>query len=132
MTPAQMEAAGYGFHHSSDDGRYHIMGNGTRAFAIINPLRTAEMSTEQNYNMIDGVFNNTPSVGELEARAKAGEQISLSDLAAAIKTDKAAAAHDTSKKPSIREQLKQTGADLSYKDKSAPSRTRDKNNYLEV
>ena len=47
-------------------------------------------------------------------------------------TDKAAAAHDTSKKPSIREQLKQTGADLSYKDKSAPSRTRDKNNYLEV
>jgi antirestriction protein ArdC len=132
MTPAQMEAAGYGFHHSSDDGRYHIMGNGTRAFAIINPLRTAEMSTEQNYNMIDGIPNNRPTVDELEKRAKAGEQISLSDLAAAIKTDKAAAAHDTGKKPSIREQLKQTGADLSHKDKSAPSRTRDKNNYLEV
>jgi len=36
MTREQMEAVGYGFHHSSDDGRYHIMGNGTRAFAIAN------------------------------------------------------------------------------------------------
>ena len=41
-----------------------------------NPLRTAELSTEQNENMIDGVLNNTPSLGELEAKAKAGEQIS--------------------------------------------------------
>lgn len=32
----QMEAAGYGVHHNSDDGRYHIMGNGTRAFAVVN------------------------------------------------------------------------------------------------
>ena len=31
-----MEAAGYGVHHNSDDGRYHIMGNGTRAFAVVN------------------------------------------------------------------------------------------------
>ena len=30
----QMEAAGYGFHHQSEDGRYLIMANGTRAFAI--------------------------------------------------------------------------------------------------
>ncbi|WP_312635140.1 antirestriction protein ArdA [Oscillibacter sp.] len=36
MTRGQMEAAGYGYHHSSDDGLYHIMGNGTRAFAIVN------------------------------------------------------------------------------------------------
>lgn len=36
MTREQMEAAGYGYHHGSDDGRYHIMGNGTRAFAIVN------------------------------------------------------------------------------------------------
>lgn len=41
-----------------------------------NPLRTAELSTEQNENMIDGVLNNAPSLGELEAKAKAGEQIS--------------------------------------------------------
>ena len=26
-----------------------------------NPLRTAELSTEQNENMIDGVLNNAPS-----------------------------------------------------------------------
>lgn len=36
MSKEQMEVAGYGFHHSSDDGRFHIMGNGTRAFAIVN------------------------------------------------------------------------------------------------
>lgn len=29
-----MEAAGYGFHHESEDGKYLIMANGSRAFAI--------------------------------------------------------------------------------------------------
>ena len=33
--------------------------------------------TEQNYNMIDGQINNTPTAAELEEKAKAGEQISL-------------------------------------------------------
>ena len=33
-TREQMEAAGYGFHHSSEDGKYLIMGNGTTAYAI--------------------------------------------------------------------------------------------------
>ena len=36
LTREQMEAAGYGVHHNSQDGRYHIMGNGTRAFAVVN------------------------------------------------------------------------------------------------
>lgn len=36
MSREQMEAAGYGFHHQSDDGKYLIMGNGDRAFAIRN------------------------------------------------------------------------------------------------
>ena len=36
LTKEQMEAAGYGVHHNSEDGRYHIMGNGTRAFAVVN------------------------------------------------------------------------------------------------
>ena len=31
-----MEAAGYGLHHQSDDGKYLIMGNGSRSFAIRN------------------------------------------------------------------------------------------------
>ena len=56
MSREQMEAAGYGFHHQSDDGKYLVMGNGTRAFAIAaeqreNPLKAAEQTTEQNENM---------------------------------------------------------------------------------
>ena len=36
MSREQMEAAGYGLHHQSDDGKYLIMGNGARVFAIRN------------------------------------------------------------------------------------------------
>ena len=36
MSREQMEAAGYGFHHQSEDGKYLIMGNGSRSFAIQN------------------------------------------------------------------------------------------------
>ena len=110
----QMEAAGYGFHHQSEDGRYLIMANGTRAFAIPTQqeshIKTAEMSTEQNYNMIDGMMNNAPSMEELEARAKAGEQISLLDVAEAAKAEakkpkQTRKATQKQKKPSIRAQL---------------------------
>ena len=110
----QMEAAGYGFHHQSEDGRYLIMANGTRAFAIPaqqeSHIKTAEMSTEQNYNMIDGMMNNAPSMEELEARTKAGEQISLLDVAEAAKAEakKPKQTRKTTqkqKKPSIRAQL---------------------------
>ncbi len=109
MSREQMEAAGYGFHHQSDDGKYLIMGNGTRAFAIAaeqreNPLKAAEQTTEQNENMIDGQINNTPTVGELEAKVKAGETISLVDLANAVKNDRERGKPE--KKPSIRAQLK--------------------------
>lgn len=34
MSREQIEAAGYGFHHESEDGKYLIMANGSRAFAI--------------------------------------------------------------------------------------------------
>ena len=111
----QMEAAGYGFHHQSEDGRYLIMANGTRAFAIPaqpeSHIKTAEMSTEQNYNMIDGMMNNAPSMEELEARAKAGEQISLLDVAEAAKAEAQKPKQpqrpaQKQKKPSIRAQLK--------------------------
>ena len=40
-----------------------------------NPLRTAELSTEQNENMIDGVINNTPP--------EEPEQLTFEDMAAA-------------------------------------------------
>ena len=115
MTREQMETAGYGYHHSTDDGKYLIMGNGTQAFAIAaeqreqeNYMRTAELSTEQNYNMIDGQINNTPSVDELEEKAKRGEVISLSALAAAVKAEdgRTPQRDPDGKKPSIRAQLK--------------------------
>ena len=93
MTREQMEAAGYGVHHQSDDGKYLIMGNGTRAFAIPaqqpeqdNPLRTAEMTLEDDYGMIDGVINNGRRGEELEKAQEYAERT-------------------TPEKPSIRERL---------------------------
>lgn len=93
MTREQMQAAGYGVHHQSDDGKYLIMGNGARAFAVAaeqpekdNPLRTAEMTLEDDYGMIDGVINNGRRGEELE---KAQEY----------------ADRTTPEKPSIRERL---------------------------
>ena len=81
MTREQMEAAGYGVHHQSDDGKYLIMGNGTRAFAVLaqppeqdNPLRTAEMTLEDDYGMIDGVINNGRRGEELEKAQEHAEQ----------------------------------------------------------
>ena len=134
MSREQMVAAGYGFHHQSDDGKYLVMGNGTRACAIAaeeaqreNPLKAAEQTTEQNENMIDGIINNTPSVDELEAKVKAGETISLVDLANAVKADKERGKGKQEKKPSIRAQLK---ADKEKAQKKAAAKT--KNHDLEV
>ena len=115
MTTEQMKAAGYGYHHSSDDGAYHIMGNGTRAFAIRNkdnPLRAAEMSTEQNYNQIDGILNNQPTVAQLEEDAKSGKPISLMDLLDATRREE---------KQSVMEQLKTKPPQEKEKSKKAPS-----------
>ena len=71
-------------------------------------------------------------MGELEAKAKAGEQISLTDLAAAIKTEeKAPKAKKSrtakSKKPSIRAQL-----DEAKKEQSKQTPPREKTKELEV
>ena len=94
MSREQMEAAEYGLHHQSDDGKYLIMGNGTRAFAVLaeqpekdNPLRTAEMTLEDDYGMIDGVINNGRRGEEVE---KARETVGRGE---------------PEKKPSIRERL---------------------------
>ena len=94
MSREQMEAAGYGVHHISDDGKYLIMGNGTRAFAVAaeqpekdNPLRTAEMTLEDDYGMIDGVINNGRRGEELEKAKEHAERT------------------QPEKKPSIRERL---------------------------
>ncbi|WP_440323164.1 DUF4316 domain-containing protein [Laedolimicola sp.] len=81
MSREQMETAGYGVHHISDDKKYLIMGNGTRAFAVVaeqpekdNPLRTAEMTLEDDYGMIDGVINNGRRGEELEKAQEYAER----------------------------------------------------------
>lgn len=112
MTREQIEAAGFGFHHASEDGKYLIMGNGTQAFAIAaeqpqrdNPLKHVEDIVEQNDNNFDGLINNTPqtpTVADLEQRAKAGEAISVTDLAKAVKAEKR---EQPQKKPSILKKL---------------------------
>ena len=42
LSQKQMEALGYGVHHHSDDRRFLIMGNGTRAFAVAADPRNLE------------------------------------------------------------------------------------------
>ena len=69
-----------------------------------NYLKAAEQTTEQNYNMIDGQINNTPTAAELEEKAKAGGQISLAEYAEALKAEKKQT--EPEKKLSIRAQLK--------------------------
>ena len=71
-----------------------------------NYLKHVEDIVEQNDNNFDGIINNTPqtpAVGELEQKAKAGEPISLIDLANATHADKERGKEE---KPSIRAQLR--------------------------
>ena len=100
-----------------------------------SPIMAAEMTTEQNYNMIDGVLNNAPTMGELEARVKAGEQVSLLDVAQAAKAEaqkpkqprRSAKTAQRQKKPSIRAQL---AAAKEEQGKKPPAR--EKSKELEV
>ncbi len=59
----------------------------SKDFLLENPLKAAELSTEQNANMIDGVINNTPAADGLEAAT--GEQISLEQYAETLKQEAA-------------------------------------------
>ena len=88
-----------------------------------NYLKAAEQTTEQNYNMIDGQINNTPTAAELEEKAKAGEQISLAEYAEALKAEKKQT--EPEKKPSIRAQLK------AAKEQTPKKQTRQKTQDLE-
>ena len=64
-----------------------------------NYLKAAEMSTEDDYGMIDGIINNgkQPTAADLEQQGKSGQPISLMDLADAVHREK---------KPSVLEKLK--------------------------
>ena len=109
-----MEADGYGFHHASPDGKYLIMTNGTQAYAVKadspekeNPLRTAEMTLEDDYGMIDGVINNGRRGEEVGKAAEAAERSELE------------------KKPSIRERLEDAKRECSERkppEKGRPGR----------
>ena len=75
------------------NGKYLIMANGIQAYAVRadapekdNPLRTAEMTLEDDYGMIDGVINNGRRGEELEKAQEYAERT-------------------TPEKPSIRERL---------------------------
>ena len=95
-----------------------------------NYLKTAEISTEQNYNMVDGIMNNTPpapTVDELEQKVKAGESISLTELSKAVKAEEHHST-DPEKKPSIRAQLKEAKKQSEHKKHN----TKTKNHELEV
>lgn len=83
-----------------------------------NYLKNAEMALEDDYGMIDGIINNgkNPSVAELEAQVKAGGQISLSDLARAVNSER------MEKRPSVLEQLKMPPA-KQERHKTAPARS---------
>lgn len=55
-----------------------------------NFLKAAEMSTEDDYGMIDGIITNgkQPTVADLEQQVKSGQPISLTDLADAVHREK--------------------------------------------
>ena len=88
-------------HQNGTDTAYYVDSSTfvdvSETFLHENPLKAAELSTEQNANMIDGVINNTPNTDALEAQAAAGEQISLANLANAIQKDREAAEPDTAR-----------------------------------
>lgn len=67
-----------------------------------NYLKNTEMAMEDDYDMIDGIINNgkNPTVAELEQQAKAGQPISLLELAEASRRE------TDEKKRSVVEQLR--------------------------
>jgi antirestriction protein ArdC len=100
-----------------------------------SPIKAAEMSTEQNLNMIDGVLNNQPTVAEIEAKARSGKVVSLHELATAIKAERAETRTDSRRaddKPSIREQLADGKKGINQSRAAAPQRAATKSNQMEV
>jgi antirestriction protein ArdC len=82
-----------------------------------NYLKNAEMSMEDDYDMIDGIIDNgkNPTVAELEQQAKTGHPISLLELAEASRRE------NDEKKKSVVEQLRNQPVSREHK-KSAPDR----------
>ena len=82
-----------------------------------NYLKNAEMSMEDDYDMIDGIIDNgkNPTVAELEQQARSGQPISLLELAEASQRE------NDEKKKSVVEQLRNQPVSREHK-KAAPDR----------
>jgi hypothetical protein len=82
-----------------------------------NYLKSAEISTEDDYDMIDGIIDNgkNPTIAELEQQAKTGQPISLLELAEASRRE------NDEKKKSVVEQLRNQPVSPEHK-KAAPDR----------
>lgn len=65
MSREQMEAAGYGLHHQSDDGKYLIMGNGSRVFAIRNE-KAQEHATPEKMTVLVVEPRKEPYLKEID------------------------------------------------------------------
>ena len=70
MSREQMEAAGYGVHHQSDNGKYLIMGNGKRAFAIAAEAPENYLKADRT----DSALNNEKPTGRVSVREKLAEK----------------------------------------------------------
>ena len=83
------------YHYCDNVGFQELPG-----FMSENYLKAAEMSTEDDYGMIDGIINNgqKPTVSDLEQQVKNEQSISLMDLAEAAQREK---------KPSVLKKLKE-------------------------
>lgn len=80
-----------------------------------NYIETAEKSTEQNYNQIDGIMNNQPAEVGLEQTIKAGRQISGLDIVSPLKDEK------KDKRTSVVEQLKSKASVTMEQQKTVPN-----------
>ena len=86
-----------------------------------NYLRNTEMALEDDYNMIDGIINNgpkQPTVEELEAQVKAGQTISLMDLANAVQAERRTGKEAMERRPSMLARLREPAPKQERKPKS--------------
>ena len=86
MSREQMEAAGYGFHHESEDGKYLIMANGSCAFAIPSG-DTPEHTTPQKLTVLVVEPMKEPYVKEIDPGLHALQAEVGGDIAASYPFD---------------------------------------------
>ena len=86
MSREQMEAAGYGFHHESEDGKYLIMANGSRAFAIPNG-DTPEHTAPEKLTVLVVEPMKEPYVKEIDPGLRALQAEVGGDIAASYPFD---------------------------------------------